>query len=298
MRETGPRAGPLHERTRAALGRLPAGREGDRDAQPPRLLAAPELRLLRRGGQLSRHCDVSLVLHRGGGRLGSAATTAATPSRCRRECPSCGSVSIVRHGAGTERIEELVEELVAPAAVFRLDADSASGRDGHTRGPRGLRSGRRRRARRHPDGRQGPRLRRRRPQRAARRRLDPALPRLPRRGADLLARRPARRPQRPRRAGRARADPDPRPRRDPDRRRRRARRPRLPRRGARAPARVRLPAVLLAGRDRARRRRRGRAGRGRRSARRRDQPRRSLPAPSCSGRRRASGGATASAAGS
>ena len=53
MRETGPRAGPLHERTRAALGSLPAGVEGDRDAEPPRLLAAPELRLLRGGGQLS-----------------------------------------------------------------------------------------------------------------------------------------------------------------------------------------------------------------------------------------------------
>jgi primosomal protein N' (replication factor Y) len=50
-----------------------------------------------------------------------------------RECPSCGSVSIVRHGAGTERIEELVAELIEPAPVFRLDTDTTAARGGHAR---------------------------------------------------------------------------------------------------------------------------------------------------------------------
>ncbi len=50
-----------------------------------------------------------------------------------KSCPQCGSVSIARHGAGTERIEQLVGELIAPAPVFRLDADTAAGRGGHAR---------------------------------------------------------------------------------------------------------------------------------------------------------------------
>jgi primosomal protein N' (replication factor Y) len=40
---------------------------------------------------------------------------------------------MIRHGAGTERIEELVRELIDPAPVFRLDADAASRRGAHSR---------------------------------------------------------------------------------------------------------------------------------------------------------------------
>jgi primosomal protein N' (replication factor Y) len=43
-------------------------------------------------------------------------------------CPDCGSVSVARHGAGTERLEAELEEWLAPLPVFRLDADAASGR--------------------------------------------------------------------------------------------------------------------------------------------------------------------------
>jgi primosomal protein N' (replication factor Y) len=50
-----------------------------------------------------------------------------------RACHHCGSVSLVHFGAGTERIERLVGELVAPAPVFRLDADAAARRGSHGR---------------------------------------------------------------------------------------------------------------------------------------------------------------------
>src|ERR671920_2197397 len=40
----------------------------------------------------------------------------------------CGSVSVARHGTGTERLEAELEESLAPLPVFRLDADAAAGR--------------------------------------------------------------------------------------------------------------------------------------------------------------------------
>jgi len=134
MRETGPRAGPLHERTRAALASLPEGAKAI--VMLNRRGFSPHLSCASCGEAVScPSCDVSLVLHRGGGRSGPrigchhCGHSEPVPT----DCPSCGSVSIIRHGAGTERIEELIAELIAPARVFRLDADSASGRDGHTR---------------------------------------------------------------------------------------------------------------------------------------------------------------------
>ena len=70
-------------------------------------------------------CDVALVLHR--------AEHALTCHHCgHRErvperCDACGSPSVARYGAGTERLEaELAEALDVP--VFRLDADTPRGR--------------------------------------------------------------------------------------------------------------------------------------------------------------------------
>jgi primosomal protein N' (replication factor Y) len=45
-------------------------------------------------------------------------------------CPDCGSVSVARHGSGTEQLERELEDLVAPLPVFRLDSDSALGPTG------------------------------------------------------------------------------------------------------------------------------------------------------------------------
>ena len=75
------------------------------------------------------NCDVSLVLHRSGGFMAChhCGHREGTP----RRCPECGSVSVARHGAGTERLEhELAAALHSGPdfPVLRLDAD-ASGHD-------------------------------------------------------------------------------------------------------------------------------------------------------------------------
>src|SRR5690242_8266596 len=76
-------------------------------------------------------CDVTLVLHR------AAAVIACHHCGHQEEapsgCPDCGSVSVARHGAGTERLERELEELVVPLPVFRLDSDAAAGRGAITR---------------------------------------------------------------------------------------------------------------------------------------------------------------------
>jgi len=69
------------------------------------------------------HCDVALVLHRDGT---VACHHCGHRARVPERCPACASVSLARHGAGTERIEE---ELAAALGgegfpVLRLDADS------------------------------------------------------------------------------------------------------------------------------------------------------------------------------
>jgi primosomal protein N' (replication factor Y) len=69
-------------------------------------------------------CDVTLVLHR-------AAAAMACHHCGHREpvpsaCPDCGSVSLARHGAGTEQLERELAALLAPLPVFRLDSDSAA----------------------------------------------------------------------------------------------------------------------------------------------------------------------------
>jgi primosomal protein N' (replication factor Y) len=71
-------------------------------------------------------CDVTLVLHRAGGRI--ACHHCGHAERVPESCPDCGSVSVARHGTGTERLEAELEESLAPLPVFRLDADAAAGR--------------------------------------------------------------------------------------------------------------------------------------------------------------------------
>ena len=63
-------------------------------------------------------CDVTLVMHRAQGLL--ACHHCGHRERLPARCDACGSVSIARHGTGTERLEA---ELDGP--VFRLDADIA-----------------------------------------------------------------------------------------------------------------------------------------------------------------------------
>jgi primosomal protein N' (replication factor Y) len=68
-------------------------------------------------------CDVALVLHRGGGYLAChhCGHRESTPG----SCPDCGSTSVARHGAGTERLEHDLGAVLDDGdfPIFRLDAD-------------------------------------------------------------------------------------------------------------------------------------------------------------------------------
>ena len=64
-------------------------------------------------------CDVALILHRAEGAV--ACHHCGHRERVPERCPDCGSVSIARHGAGTERLEHELSALGRP--VLRLDAD-------------------------------------------------------------------------------------------------------------------------------------------------------------------------------
>src|SRR5258708_14581804 len=59
------------------------------------------------------HCDVALVLHRAAGQIACHHCGHRRPAP--RSCDACGSTSVARHGAGTERLRhELLEALAAP----------------------------------------------------------------------------------------------------------------------------------------------------------------------------------------
>jgi len=75
-------------------------------------------------------CDVALVLHQRDGAL--ACHHCGHRERIPATCTACGSASVARHGAGTERIEtELLEALGDPQfPILRLDADTARGGKG------------------------------------------------------------------------------------------------------------------------------------------------------------------------
>ena len=189
---------PLHPRDAdGARGPARAGRQGDRAAQPPRLVELPLLPLLRarvdvpelrrRARAAPRPADFVACHHCGHReRVPSAAATAArSPSRATAPAPS---------GSSTSCADALGD---AGFPVFRLDADVAGVKDRAARTLERVRPRRAGRARRHADGRQGPRLPGRHARGRARCRPDAALPGLPRRGADVRARHPARRPGRP-----------------------------------------------------------------------------------------------------
>jgi primosomal protein N' (replication factor Y) len=131
MREADPRSGPLHPQTWSAL-------EG------VRAVGAKAIVMVNRRGfapwltcrSCGRHwncpnCDVSLIVHRHRGRLvcHHCAHSEALP----RACGDCDSTTLSQSGVGTEQIEELLSERLAPMPVFRLDADTAGARGAHAR---------------------------------------------------------------------------------------------------------------------------------------------------------------------
>jgi primosomal protein N' (replication factor Y) len=115
--------GPLHQRTRDALEHV--RRAGEKAI----------VLLNRRGwsnfltcGDCGRvwecpNCDVTLVLHKAAKRVSChhCGHREQVPDRC----PDCASVSLTRHGVGTEQLGAELERLMDPLPVFRLDADTA-----------------------------------------------------------------------------------------------------------------------------------------------------------------------------
>ena len=180
MREAGRALHPPYPR---GAHRCP---QGDRPAQPPRVVELPDLPLVRAGvgvPVVRRHAR-----HASRGR--PAGLPSLRPSRARADALRCLRLGLDRapwHGHRAPGVR---------ARGQRLPPGRRGGRPRARAG--GLRGGAARRARRHADGGQGPRLPRRRPRRRGRRRRDPALPGLPRRGAHLRPRHAARRARGPR----------------------------------------------------------------------------------------------------
>jgi primosomal protein N' (replication factor Y) len=75
---------------------------------------------------LCPNCEVALVLHRQGGFV--ACHHCGHRERVPERCGSCGSISVARHGAGTERVEHELREALGEAGfpIFRLDADAST----------------------------------------------------------------------------------------------------------------------------------------------------------------------------
>jgi primosomal protein N' (replication factor Y) len=116
--------GPFHEETRRALDAV--RRRGEKAIVLLNRRGWSNFLSCRECGRVWEcpNCDVTLVLHRAAAEVAChhCGHSQAVP----RACPDCNSVSVARHGAGTEQLERELEELVAPLPVLRLDADAAA----------------------------------------------------------------------------------------------------------------------------------------------------------------------------
>jgi primosomal protein N' (replication factor Y) (superfamily II helicase) len=131
MREADSRSGPVHADTWEALEAVRAA-GAKAIVMINRRGFAPWLTCRSCGHHWScPNCDVSLIVHRHSGRL--VCHHCAHVERAPRACPECGSTTLSRAGAGTERIEALLAERLAPMPVFRLDSDTAAERGAHAR---------------------------------------------------------------------------------------------------------------------------------------------------------------------
>ncbi len=129
MRGADRRGGPLHARTTEALEGLRSGR-GKAIVLLNRRGWSPHLSCRSCGHSWGcPSCDVSLVIHRRDGRL--VCHHCGHAEQAPDACPECGSVTLARAGAGTERVEDLIARLIHPLPVFRLDSDSAAPADSH-----------------------------------------------------------------------------------------------------------------------------------------------------------------------
>ena len=131
MRERDGREGPLHRRTREALAAVAAAR-AKAIVMVPRRGWSPHVSCRDCGRAWGcPNCDVSLVFHRGPGVLRCHHCGHSEPVPA--VCPDCGSTEVARHGTGSERLADILGELVSPLPVFRLDSDSAATKGAHAR---------------------------------------------------------------------------------------------------------------------------------------------------------------------
>jgi primosomal protein N' (replication factor Y) (superfamily II helicase) len=127
MRTGSGESGPLHPRTVEALSEIREG-GGKAIVMLNRRGWSPFLTCRSCGrGWGCPECDVSLVVHKNSDQLRChhCGHAEAKPEAC----PECSSVTIARVGSGTQRVEAELAEMLAPLEVFRLDSDSAAGRD-------------------------------------------------------------------------------------------------------------------------------------------------------------------------
>ncbi len=131
MRDADPRAGPIHPRTMEALIAV-RGRGEKAIVLINRRGFAPWLTCQTCGHHWGCvNCDVSLIVHRESGQLICHHCNHAEPIP--RRCGACGGTTLSRTGAGTQRIEGILAEHLAPMEVIRLDADTSAGPGGHGR---------------------------------------------------------------------------------------------------------------------------------------------------------------------
>ncbi len=78
-----------------------------------------------------RRCEVALTLHKQHGRLACHyCNTEVLPPQ---NCPECGAPRVRYMGTGTERVEEEMNRIFAPARIARMDSDSMHGKGAHQR---------------------------------------------------------------------------------------------------------------------------------------------------------------------
>ena len=117
-------SGPLHERTRQELDAVRRG--GEKAIVLLNRRGWSNFLSCRLCGRVWEcpNCDVTLVYHQAAGEV--ACHHCGHRERAPSTCPECASVSVARHGTGTEQLERELEALVSPLPVFRLDSDVAA----------------------------------------------------------------------------------------------------------------------------------------------------------------------------
>ncbi|MEO7309719.1 MAG: primosomal protein N' [Chitinophagaceae bacterium] len=75
------------------------------------------------------HCDVSLTLHKSSGKLHCHYCGTTYPNV--KTCAACGSQDFSQKNFGTEKIEEVLDELLPDAKIARMDIDSVRGKHSH-----------------------------------------------------------------------------------------------------------------------------------------------------------------------